>query len=110
MATFRVDTSAAPLAGVDEVDALKLPSQLENIEEDLFGCLAPGAWEFNPWEDMGDKIYITMLKELKDLFINVVAASRARRLRAVVLPSELPPLPDRHTPRFDVVDVSRLPL
>ena len=74
MTTFRVDTSAAPLAAVDDVDALKLPSQLENIEEDSFGCLAPGAWESNSWEDMGDKIHITMLKELKDLFIHMVSA------------------------------------
>ena len=100
MATFRVDTSAAPLAGVDEVDALKLPSQLENIEEDLFGCLAPGAWEFNPWEDMGDKIYIPLHTEMKDLAIHVVSAPRARRLRAVGLPPELPQMPERPTPRW----------
>ena len=110
MATFRVDTSAAPLAGVDEVEALKLPSQLDNTEEDSFGCLVPGARESNPWQDMGDKIHITMLNELKDLFIHVVSAPQARRLRVVVFPPDLPPLPDRHTLRFDAVDASRLPL
>ena len=110
MATRHVDTSAAPLAAVDEVEVLKLPLQLENIEEHPFGCLAPGGWESNPWEDMGDKIHIPLHKEMKDLLIHVVSPPRARRLRVVVLPPELPPMPDRPTPRFDEVDALRLPL
>ena len=110
MATRRVDTSAAPLAAVDEVDVLKLPSQLDNIEADPFGCLAPGGSESNPWEDMGDKIHIPLHKEMKDLLIHVDSVPRARRSRAVVFPPELPPMLDRPTPRFDEVDVSRLPL
>ena len=110
MTTRRVDTSAAPLAPVDEVDVLKLPSQLDNIEADPVGCLLPGGSESNPWEDMGDKIHISPHKEMKDMFIHVDSESRARHPRAVVSPPELPPMPDRSTPWFGEVNVSRLPL
>ena len=108
MATRRVDTYAASLAVVDEVDGLKLPSQLDNIEADPCGCLAPGGSESNSWADMGDKIHILLHNEMTDLIIHVESALRSRRSRAVVLPPELPPMPDRITPQFDEVDVSRL--
>ena len=108
MATCYVDTYAATLAAVDEVDGLKLPLQLDNIDADPFGCLAPGGSESNPWKDMGDKIHISLHNDMKDLLIYVDSALRARRSRAVVLPPELPPMPEGLTPRFDEVDVSRL--
>ena len=50
--------------------------------------------------NMCDKIYIPLHTEMKDLLIPVVSASRARRLRAVVLPPELPPMPERPTPQW----------
>ena len=100
MATCYVDTYAATLAAVDEVDGLKLPLQLDNIDADPFGCLAPGGSESNPWKDMGDKIHIPLHSEMKDLRITVVSALRAERLRAVGLPPELPPMLERPTPRW----------
>ena len=73
---------------------------MEKTVDDPCDHLAPCGWESNPWEDMGDKIHIPLHTEMKDLLIPVVSASRARCLRAVVLPLELSPIPEHPTSQW----------